>query len=151
MAKLPSKFILYGDTQRAAACEAIQVAKSGMIVTISPRNRTTEQNALIHKWFSEIATQKGDESMLDIKVKCNLTYGRPILVRDDPKWGADFDAAFMSFDYETKIGLIRTLDIPFTRRMNVGQLSEYMDEMSRDAASRGYVLTHPDDLMTPPP
>ncbi len=144
--KQPTKFILHGETQRHAAKRAIDAAKPGQIVTISSKKRTTEQNALLHKWFSEIATQKGDETMLDIKAHCNLTYGRPIKVRDDAEWGAVFEYIFRNLNYEKKIKAVRVIDVPFTRDMNVEQLSEYMDAMSRDYRADGYILSDPDDL-----
>lgn len=140
----PIKFILVNDQVRGNACDAIKAAKDGQIVTISGANRTAEQNALCHKWFSEIATQKGDETMLDIKAHCNLQYGRPIKVRDDPEWEAVFGYLFDSLNYEKKLKAIRILDVPFTRSMNVSQLSEYMTEMSRDYRSEGYILTDPE-------
>jgi len=143
----PQKFILVGDTQRASAIAAIGVAKAGQVVTICGRNRTTEQNALLHKWFSEIATQKGDETMLDIKAHCNLTYGRPIKVRDDAEWNAVFGYLFDQLNYDKKIKAVRVLDVPFTRNMSVPQLSEYMDTMGRDYRQQGFNLTAPEDLM----
>lgn len=141
----PQKFHLIGDSQRAAATAAISAAKAGQVVTICDRNRTTEQNALLHKWFVQIATQKGDETMLDVKGYCNLTYGRPIKVRDDPEWNAVFGYLFDRLGHEKKLKAIRVLDVPFTRNMNVSQLSEYMDAMSRDYRQEGFVLAQPED------
>ena len=140
----PKKFHLLGDSQRQAAVAAIAAAKVGQVVTICDKSRTTEQNALIHKWFSEIATQKGDETMMDIKAHCNLTYGRPIKIRDDPEWSVVFGYLFDRLNYEKKIKAIRIIDVPFTRSMNVSQLSEYMDAMSRDYRAEGFVLTEPE-------
>jgi len=142
----PQKFHLIGDTQRQAAVAAIAAAKQGQVVNICDRSRTTEQNALLHKWFSEIATQKGDETMLDVKAHCNLTYGRPIKVRDDETWSAVFGYLFDQLNYEKKIKAVRVLDVPFTRNMNVRQLSEYMDAMSRDYRQEGFVLTEPEAM-----
>lgn len=140
------KFILLGDTQRSAALEAVRVAKVGHVVTVSSPNRTTEQNRTIHKWFSQIATQKGDETMLDIKARCNLIYGRPIKVRDDPEWAAVFGYLFDHLDYEKKIKAIRILDVPFTRNMTVDQMSEYMSSMARDYRQEGFYLADPEEF-----
>lgn len=140
------RFILHGGTQRQAAIDAVRAAESGQIVTVSSANRTTEQNALIHKWFSQIAIQKGDESMLDIKAHCNLIYGRPIKVRDDPEWEAVFGYLFDRLNYDKKIKAIRILDVPFTRSMNVDQLSEYMTNMARDYRQEGFSLVDPEEL-----
>lgn len=142
----PQKFILHGDIQRDAAIEAIRAAKAGHVVTICAKSRTTEQNALIHKWFSEIATQKGDVTMLDVKAHCNLTYGRPIKIRDDSDWSAVFGYLFDRLDYEKKLKAIRVIDVPFTRNMNVSQLSEYMNLMQLDYRQEGIALTDPEAL-----
>jgi hypothetical protein len=139
----PQKFHLIDAQRRENAKAAIDAAKAGLIVTISAPSRTSEQNALIHKWFSEIATQKGDESMMDIKAYCNLTYGRPILIRDDAEWQAVFGYLFDALPHEKKIKAIRVLDVPFTRRMGVKQLSEYMDHMQRDYREAGFFLSDP--------
>ena len=101
---------------------------------------------MLHKWFGQVATQKGDETMLDVKAHCNLTYGRPIKVRDDETWDAVFGYLFDQLNYERKIKAIRVLDVPFTRNMNVSQLSEYMEAMSRDYRQEGCNLSDPEDL-----
>lgn len=110
------------------------------------RDRTAAQNRLIHKWFGEIAAQKGDVTAQEVKAACNLAYGKPILMRDDPEWAEAFGRLFDVLNHEAKMDAIRILDLPFTRRMGVGQLSEYMDAMMRDALKRGVVLTDPEGL-----
>lgn len=109
-------------------------------------DRTTEQNNLIHKWFTEIANWVGDTSMLEVKAECNLVYGRPIMARDDPDWDAAFGYIFDALSRPAKLKAIRVLDIPFTRSMGVKQLSEYMDQMQRDYREQGVPLTDPEML-----
>ena len=106
--------------------------------------RTSAQNRLLHKWFAEIAKQKGDETAAEVKAFCNLTYGRPILDRDDPEWSAAFGYIFGQLNHAAKLKAIRVLDIPFTRKMATAQLSEYMDQMARDYREQGYRLTDPE-------
>lgn len=107
--------------------------------------RTSAQNRLLHKWYGEIATQKADETALDVKLDCNIAYGIPILSRDDEEWAAVFGHIFRGLDIERKRKAIRVLDVPFTRNMTVKQLTEYMDQMERDYRGQEYILTHPDD------
>lgn len=115
-------------------------------VTISKAlSRTSAQNRTLHKWFGEIATHLGDTTANEIKAQCNLQYGRPIKVRDDPEWEAVFGFLFDRLNYEKKLVAIRKLDVPFTRDMNTKQLSEYMDQMMRDYLSQGVSLTIPED------
>lgn len=106
--------------------------------------RTDAQNRTVHKWNGEIAAQRGDVTAQEVKAECNLKYGYPIMSRDDAEWDAVFSFVFRDLNYENKLKAIGALDIPFTRKMNVKQLSEYMDQMSRDYRSQGFVLTDPE-------
>lgn len=107
-------------------------------------DRTSAQNRTVHKWFGELAAHFGDRTAEEIKADCNIKYGRPILMRDDPEWSAVFGYLFDALDYERKRKAVRILDVPFTRRMTVAQLSEYMDQMQRDYLSEGVRLTDPE-------
>jgi hypothetical protein len=108
--------------------------------------RTSAQNRLIHRWYGEISVQQGQDTPAEVKAHCNLVYGRPILERDDPEWSACFGYIFDSLNHAAKLKAVRVLDVPFTRRMKVEQLREYMDQMARDYRDAGVVLTDPDAL-----
>lgn len=43
---------------RINALEAVRNAPEGMVITIAPKTRSSEQNALLHKLLGEIAKQK---------------------------------------------------------------------------------------------
>lgn len=105
--------------------------------------RTDQQNRTIHLWFTEIA-RATHEDMMDVKAQCNMIYGRPILLRDDPEWAATFSAILHPLPYATALQAVKVLDVPFTRRMKVKQLSEYMDAMQRDYRAQGIRLTDPE-------
>lgn len=115
------------------------------LTTIVGEDRTKEQNRLVHKWFGEIAAQRGDVTSAEVKAECNLKYGMPIMQRDDPEWAVVFGHLFRGLDYEKKTIAIRVIDVPFTRRMKVKQLTEYMDQLYRDETARGVILTQPED------
>jgi len=117
-----------------------------IIVLKGKEARTKKQNRLVHMWFNEIAQQKGDETSADIKIDCNIAYGRPILARDDPEWDAVFEWVFRDLNIERKRKAVKVLDVPFTRKMSVKQLTEYMDNMGRDYRQQGFNLTDPEDL-----
>lgn len=138
--------ILRGDAQRALAKKLIDGAPQDAVVYIggAKDNRSDAQNRMIHKWFRDIEQQVEGESFYDIKAYCNLTYGRPILARDDPEWDAVFGFLFDVLTMEKKLKAVRKLDVPFTRRMSVDQLSEYMDQMMRDYIEMGIRLTDPE-------
>ena len=137
---------LPGVAQRGHAHKLIDMAPVGAVVTVREAGeaRTAAQNRLIHRWYADVARALIGQSEADIKAECNLTYGRPILARDDPEWEAAFGYLFDSLNLPSKLKAIRLLDIPFTRRMKVKQLSEYMDQMQRDYAELGIYLTDPE-------
>jgi len=140
--------ILCGPRQRAFAKQLIDEAPDNSVVTIREAGevRTLAQNRLLHRWFADIARQMEGQTEAEIKADCNLTYGRPILARDDEEWEAAFGYIFDTLSRPEKLKAIRVLDVPFTRRMSVKQLTEYMDQMQRDYAEVGIRLTDPENL-----
>lgn len=137
--------ILTGDAQRDHARDLIGKAPADAVVTIEEAkiSRTKAQNRLLHRFFSDIERQTMGQTAAEIKAHCNLTYGRPILARDDPEWESAFGYIFDSLNHPAKLKAIRVLDIPFTRRMGVKQLTEYIEQMQRDYAEAGIRLTDP--------
>jgi len=105
--------------------------------------RTNPQNALVHKWFGEIAAHCGDKTAKEVKAECNLEFGLDIM-RQDEAWSKAFDYIFQSLSYPAKIKAIMVFDIPFTRNMTVPQLTGYMDEMGREYRQRGVYLSDPE-------
>lgn len=138
--------ILRGDVQRQYAKRLIDVAPSDAVVIVreAKEARTSAQNRLAHLWFADIARALVGVSEVEVKAECNLIYGRPILARDDPEWEAAFGYLFDALNKPAKLKAIRILDIPFTRRMSVKQLTEYLDQMQRDYAEIGITLTDPE-------
>ena len=137
------------NTQRDTARLIADIKGMQLPVVVAIRDgvdRSSEQNRLIHRWFAEIANWQGDTTELEVKANCNLTYGRPILSRDDPEWDAVFGYLFDTLAHEKKLKAIRILDVPFTRRMGVKQLSEYMTQMQKDYREAGVPLTDPEML-----
>lgn len=113
-------------------------------ITDAKEARTAAQNRALHLWLAEIAQALGDTTPEEVKASCNLTYGRPILARDDPEWNSAFSYIFDSLNHASKLKAIRVFDIPFTRRMNVEQLYEYMEQLQRDYREQGIYLTDPE-------
>jgi len=106
--------------------------------------RSQAQNRTIHLWFDQIAKHFGDVTREDVKAECNLMFGRPIMARDDEEWAAAFGYIFDALSKPAKIKAIRVLDVPFTRKMTVAQLTEYMNEMRRHYDELGVRLVDPD-------
>jgi hypothetical protein len=108
------------------------------------RDRSHEQNNLVHKWYGEISEQAG-EVREDVRARCKLEIGVPILRRDSKAFRDTYDRLIRPLPYEDKLDLVRATDMPVTRLMNVGQMTEYMDEVFRRHAEFGIALTVPPD------
>jgi len=112
------------------------------VVILQGAGRSVDQNALVHKWFGEIARQRGDCDMMDVKAECNLAFGAPILQRDDEVWGRFWRAINLS--HGQRIKAFKLGYVQCTSLMTTGQLTEYMDAMSRHYRGEGFRLTDPE-------
>ena len=89
--------------------------------------RSTPQNSLQHKWLTEIAAQKKDYTYEQYRALCKLWFGVPILCAADAEYEAVYMADVEPLPYETKVALMtRPIDLPVTRLMDKGQMSEYL-------------------------
>lgn len=107
-------------------------------------SRSLNQNALLHKWYGEVAQQLGDISAMAVKGRCHVAYGVPIR-RRDPVWARIWDKLFGKLTYEQQCFLFEKGVLAMTREMTVKELIEYMDAMAVDYRSQGVVLTEPAD------
>lgn len=108
------------------------------------RDRSSEQNRLSQKWYTEIAEQTG-EGRDDVRARCKLEIGVPIMREASDKFRATYDRLIRPLDYADKLALIRDTDMPVTRLMNVGQMTEFMDAVFQRHAEFGIALTVPPD------
>jgi len=108
------------------------------------RDRSTEQNKLAFKWYAEISDQTGEDRE-DVRARCKLEIGVPILREVHGKFRATYDKLIRPLAYPEKLALIRDTETPITSLMNVEQMSRYMDIVFRRHAEIGVVLTIPPD------
>lgn len=108
------------------------------------RDRSSEQNRLSHKWYTEIHGQTG-EAVEEVRARCKLEIGVPIMREASEKFKATYDRLIRPLDYDDKLAIIRDTDMPVTRLMNVTQMTEYMDLVFQRHAEFGIVLTVPPD------
>lgn len=106
------------------------------------RVRSLDQNALLHKWFGEIATQ-GDMSASDVKGQCHHEYGLPIRLRD-PQFAWLWNNSAAKLEYEKRCRVLASGQFQISSKMTTKELSEYMDAMHRDYTARGVRLTTPE-------
>lgn len=108
------------------------------------RDRSDEQNRLAFKWYREISDQTGEDRE-DVRARCKLEIGVPILREESEKFRATYDLVLRPRPYGEKLSFIRDAELPITRLMNVDQMSRYLDIVFRRHAELGIVLTIPPD------
>ena len=102
--------------------------------------RTLSQNALLHKWFGEIAKQT-NESADQVKRECKFYQGCPILMAEDPAFVA-FVANLSRLTVEEKIAAMDYVSV--TSVMTTKQLSAMCDAVHRKYVAQGIRLTDPE-------
>lgn len=106
--------------------------------------RSLSQNALLHKWFGEIAKQSGDRTALQVKGECHKEYGLVIKLRD-AQWAWVWNRSAAHLDHEKQCKVLASGVFTVTSGMTSTELTEYMDPMAQDYRARGYRLTQPED------
>ena len=109
-------------------------------------SRSSAANRLAQRWFTDIATQLGDQTHEDVRAECKLRYGVPILRAENEAFCLSYDRVLKGLPYEEKLAAIKAFDLPVTRLMTVRQMTAFMDEVQREYSRQGVRLTHPDDL-----
>ncbi len=144
--------IIHDATSREAVVDYIDhlsIEGQNWDVSINPHSdkRTLAQNALAFKWYQEIAAARQDMTVNEVRAECKLTFGVPILRRDNEKFRESYDRCLADKSYESQMEFIEFTELPVTRIMNKKQLSEYMDKIDAVCRQRGIILTHPEDAL----
>jgi hypothetical protein len=108
--------------------------------------RSTAQNRLAQRWFTDISTQLGDQTHEDVRAECKLHFGVPILRAENEAFRLSYDRVLKALPYEEKLAAIKAFDLPVTRLMTVKQMTAFMDEMQRHWSAQGVRLTDPEAL-----
>lgn len=109
---------------------------------VSGVKRSNPQNKLGHKWYAEIAAQKGDETELDVKKYCKLHFGVPIMRATSEIFRAEYDRVLRPLPYETKLALMAFY--PVTSIMTTKQETEYLEAIRDEFIGKGFRLTDPE-------
>lgn len=118
-----------------------------MVVYINPDDelRTTKQRKLQQVWYTQIANEEQTKnSKKGVECYCKLTFGVPILMRDNPGFAERWTKIANHFMYEEQIKFM--IDFPVTRLFGVRQNIEYLTEMELHYQDEGVVLRNKDDL-----
>lgn len=106
--------------------------------------RSLSQNALLHRWYGEVAAQLGDADATTIKGLCHRQFGLTIRLRDEQfAWIWNRTGAGLSYERQCKFLASGILGV--SSKMTKPELSEYMDAMRQHYAEAGICLTDPED------
>ena len=105
--------------------------------------RSLSANALLHKWYGEIAQHYGDRTAMQVKGECHVAYGVPIKSRD-AAWAWVWRQISGALTYEQKCRVFERGILAVTSTMTTKELSEYMDAMSQHYRGQGVYLTDPE-------
>jgi len=108
--------------------------------------RSTAQNRLAQRWFTDVSTQLGDQTHEDVRAECKLRFGVPILRAENEAFRISYDRVIKSLPYEQKLDAIKAFDMPVTRLMTAKQMTAFMDEMQKHWSAQGVRLTDPEAL-----
>ena len=108
--------------------------------------RSNDQNRLAQRWFTDVATQLGDQTHEDVRAECKLRFGVPILRAENEAFRISYDRVLKRLSYEEKLAAVKAFDLPVTRLMSVKQMSAFMDEMQRHWSGQGVRLTDPEAM-----
>lgn len=121
----------------------MRLAGKRPLVELVPESRSLDQNDMFYALYTQIAGQKQDESVEEIRCHCKLHFGVPILRRDDPQFREWYNQIILHSDYEIKKKSMRY--VPVTSDFSKKQGSEYIDEIIREYSQQGFYLTHPSE------
>jgi tRNA A37 N6-isopentenylltransferase MiaA len=116
------------------------------VTWVQGANRSLQQNRLAQRWFTDVATQLGDQTHEEVRAMCKLHFGVPLLRAENEAFRVSYDATMKHLAYEAKLAAVQAFDLPVTRLMTAKQMTAFMDEMHRHWTAQGVRLTDPDEL-----
>jgi hypothetical protein len=143
---MKKKIIIRGEEQRDRLRGTIDLIPEDHEVRIRPHkaNRSLSQNSLHWKWLTVIAEEIGDtkDSVHEIIKRKHLV---PILERDDPEYGEAIAAVRAIQGREREILARQVVRLTSTTKLNVEQMTEYLNEIEKTAGEMRISLPHPED------
>ena len=98
------------------------------------KDRSLDQNAILHAWITQIANELREQTAAQIKAECKLVYGVPILRAEDEEFREFYDRAIKWMTYEQKLDAMAF--VPVTSIMTVKQLSQFLAGMQEGYSGR---------------
>ena len=107
------------------------------------KDRSLDQNAILHAWITQIANELREQTAAQIKAECKLTIGVPILRAEDEEFRQFYDKSIRLMTYEDKLAAMSFL--PVTSLMTVKQLSQFLTGMQEGYRGRVALEFPPED------
>lgn len=101
---------------------------------ITGRDRSKDQNALLHAWISQVSCETGEDTPAGIKAFVKLHLGVPILRAENEEFQAFYDENVKPLPYRQKLAIIEYL--PVTSIMTTGQCAHLLEDMQKHYAAR---------------
>ncbi|MBU1567747.1 MAG: recombination protein NinB [Proteobacteria bacterium] len=114
-------------------------------VTIKPwkKDRSAAQNKLSHKHYGQIAKQMF-ETPRETKARCKLSYALPILLAENEEFADRWHKFSNGLSYAEMLELAD--EMRMTSKMNVKQMSRYINDYMFEHEQSGIQLSHPGDM-----
>lgn len=128
---------------RGQAAQAVFDAPDGWVCKLEPPRRSNPQNSLQHKWWAEIAAQRGDTTPAEVKAEAKAYFGVPILLAESEEFAERYNRVIKPLPTATKLEIMHLL--PVSSLMNVDQHRRYLDEVFRFYTQKGFRLSVPEE------
>jgi len=115
------------------------------VMTLKPykRDRSTEQNALSHVWYAQVASTLREDTAEGVKSYCKLHFGIPILRGADAEFREAYNRTLINLSYEQKLEIMAWF--PVTSLMKTDQTSMYLEQIQHHYAGQGVQLCFPNE------
>ncbi len=106
------------------------------------KDRSLEQNAISHTWYSEVSDKLKEHTPGEVKSLCKLHRGLPILRGEDEHFNEVCCKVIDPLPYEDKLKAMEIL--PVTSLMTIKQMSKYLEAVQANYLGR-VNLTFPEE------
>ena len=106
--------------------------------------RSLSQNALLHMWFGQIAAQRSDVSLDDVKGEMHRRFGLDIRLRN-PQFEWVWNQSGAKLSYEKQCAALGSGVFGVSSGMTTKELKKYLDALHAYATEQGWRLTIPED------
>ena len=104
------------------------------LTLVTGRDRSKDQNSLLHAWLSQISRETGEDTPAGIKAFVKLHFGVPILRAENEEFQAMYDENIKPLNYQQKLAIVEYL--PVTSIMTTKQCALLLEDIQKHYAAR---------------